>query len=396
MFKGYKYRIFPTELQKQQIEREFNAARFIYNLALETKVYTWKQFGINLSAFDLIRQITDLKKDQAWLKDVSICNLQCQMTILSKAHINFLKGKCKFPKFKSKNEIQSYMVNESKRMSINFSNGTISIPKIKKIPSVLSRSFEGRIKEITISKTPTSKYFASLIVDNGIELPEKQPYSQVLGIDTGIKTFITCSDGQTFENNRYLKTKIERLKVLQRRASKKKKGSANRRKSFLKVAILHEKIANQRLDYLHKVTHKLTSENQAIAIEDLNVKGMMANHKLAQAMSDVSLSKFYEILKYKCEWKGVTLLKIGRFEPSSKTCSDCGWKNINLTLADREFICQECGMVKDRDLNAAINIRNSGQGLPVEPVEVSALVEPMKQEAKVVYPRNRKIDLTLK
>ncbi len=233
-------------------------------------------------------------------------------------------------------------------------------------------------------------------MDNGIELPEKQPYSQVLGIDTGIKTFITCSDGQTFENNRYLKTKIERLKVLQRRASKKKKGSANRRKSFLKVAILHEKIANQRLDYLHKVTHKLTSENQAIAIEDLNVKGMMANHKLAQAMSDVSLSKFYEILKYKCEWKGVTLLKIGRFEPSSKTCSDCGWKNINLTLADREFICQECGMVKDRDLNAAINIRNSGQGLPVEPVEVSALVEPMKQEAKVVYPRNRKIDLTLK
>jgi putative transposase len=378
MIRAFKYRIYPTERQKQQIENNLNACRFVYNLALETKSYAWKQFWVNIGRYELQKQAIDLRKNLPWLKEAnaqSICN---SLLNLDKAYSGFFKGKG-FPRFKLKSSKQSFHCPGNLRR-IDWGKNTLSVSKIYEIPIVLSRKFEGKIKTVTISRTPTGKYFASILVDTSQPIPEKQPIKSVLGIDTGIKTFLTCSDGQTFENNRYLKTSIERLKVLQRRASKKKKGSQNRRKAFHKVTVLHEKITNQRLDYIHKATHKLTSENQAIAIEDLNVKGIMANHKLAQAMSDVSLSKFYEILKYKCEWRGVTLLKIGRFEPSSKTCSDCGWKKADLTLSDREFICHGCGMVKDRDLNAAINIRNSGQGLSGVPVESLTIVGAEKQE----------------
>ncbi len=208
-----------------------------------------------------------------------------------------------------------------------------------------------------------------------------------IGLDVGIKSFVATSGGKIFEPNRKLKGSLKRLKCLQRRASRKKKGSNNRKKANLCVAILHEKITNQRTDYIHKVTTQLIRDNQteSFVIEDLNVAGMLKNRKLSQAIADVSFGEFFRQMKYKCDWYGKNLITIGRFEPSSKMCSDCGKINQELTLGDREWTC-ECGATHDRDLNAAINIRNIGlekysrRGTPGVPVESSAIVGAMKQE----------------
>jgi len=209
-----------------------------------------------------------------------------------------------------------------------------------------------------------------------------------VGIDLGIKSFVVTSDGRFYEPNRFLKNSLARLKCLQRRASRKKKGSNNRKKANLCVAILHEKITNQRADYIHKITTGLIRDNQAetFVIEDLNVVGMLKNRKLSQAISDVSFGEFFRQLAYKCEWYGKNLIQIGRFEPSSKTCSDCGAINDAITLADREWTCEKCGSAHDRDLNAAKNIKAMGlkqyspEGIRVEPVEPRRLRRTKKQE----------------
>ena len=392
MFKGFVYRIYPTESQEELIEKTFGCCRLVYNLALETKINAWKSAGINLSAFDLMKQLTDLKKEYRWMTKVDSQALQASIRNLDRAYKNFFNGGG-FLKFKSKGGRQTFQCPNNKR-EIDWENSTLSIPKIKDIPIVLSRKFEGKIKTVTITKTPTGKYFASIVVEDEKELPCPPPVQieKSIGIDTGIKSFVVTSDGRTFEANRKLKENMDRLKVLQRRASKKQKGSANRKKANLRVALLHEKIANQRLDYIHKVTHDLTSDNQAVStifVEDLNVKKMLLDSNLAQAISDVSLGKFYEILGYKCKWKGINLIKIGRYDPSSKRCNACGEINQSLTLKDRTWKCSSCGTNLDRDDNAAQNIlwygiqylnNKTGAGSSEEPVEEPTLVGPVKQE----------------
>ena len=265
----------------------------------------------------------------------------------------------------------------------------MTIPKIKGIPIVLCRKFEGKIKNVTISRTPTGKYFASILVQTNEVLPVKPVVSpdKTIGIDLGIKSFVVSSDGQTFEANRKLKNNLQRLKVLSRRVSRKKKGSNNRKKAVKCLAILHERITNQRTDYIHKTTSSLVKgDNQTFMIEDLNVAGMLKNRKLSQAIADVSFGEFARQMQYKCDWYGKNLIKIGMFEPSSKTCSECGIINETLALADREWVCANCGSIHDRDFNAAKNIKQMGlnkqtpAGSREEPVEQRSKVRAKKQE----------------
>jgi putative transposase len=214
------------------------------------------------------------------------------------------------------------------------------------------------MRTATVSKTPTGKYFISILVDDGQEVPEKVRSGTTVGIDVGIKDSATLSTGEKIENPKYLKASLKRLVREQRKLSRRKKGSSNRAKQKLVVAKLHEKVANQRNDFYHKLTHRLINENQVIAIEDLNVKGMVRNHHLAQAISDASWGSFFQKLQYKAEWYGKTIIQIGRFEPSSKICSVCSHKNTDLKLKDRKWTCPSCSVEHDRDINAAINIKN--------------------------------------
>lgn len=388
MHKSYKYRIYPTEPQRLLIDKTFGCFRLIFNLALQTKIEAYKANGTNLSAYDLMRQLTELKAEYRWLHEVDSQALQSAIKNVDAAFKSFFNGNG-FPKFKSKYGNQSFQCRNNTR-KVDKINSALTIPKISNIQICLSRLFKGVIKTVTISKTSTNKYFASILVQDSIELPPLQPINPetTIGLDTGIKSFVISSDGRTFEANRKLKDNLDRLKCLQRRASKKVKGSNNRKKANLQVAILHEKITNKRLDYIHKVTHELTSDNQAtscICIEDLNVSGLLKNHKVAQAMSDVSLGKFYEILGYKCKWRGINLIKIDRFAPSSKRCSACGSIKEKLSLSEREWTCGNCSTTHDRDANAAENIKwyglnNSGRGTSGEPVELSSMEGAMKQE----------------
>ena len=365
MFKAYKYRLYPIDEQKTAIAQHLGCARWIYNYALDKKTKAYTLDKVSLSRFQIQADLPRLKAqpETAWLKEVNSQTLQASLENMDKAFRNFFQQTGGFPRFKSKKDNrQSFQVPASSK--VDWTKQTLSIPKIKGIPTVFHRQFEGTIKTVTISKTPMGKYYAAILVDVEQEITEVQPIqaSTTIGIDTGIKTLVVSSDGQTFNNAKHLKNSLARLKVLQKRASRKVKGSNNRKKANLKVAHLHEKITNQRITHIHQVTSKLTtnSEIQTICIEDLNVKGMMCNHKLAQSLSDVSLGKFYEILRYKCEWQGINLIQIGRWEASSKTCSKCGCHKADLTLADREYVCNHCSNVMDRDVNAAINIKNFG------------------------------------
>lgn len=224
--------------------------------------------------------------------------------------------------------------------------------------------FDGKIKTVNINKTPTGKYYASIVVDDGLLMPIKKTITRegAIGIDVGIKSYIVTSDNTTYAPNRKLKENINRLNCLKRRLARKLKGSKNRGKANKKYARLHERVANQRLDYIHKSTHKIISDNQAntFVVEDLNISGMLKNKTLSQAISDVSFGEFFRQMKYKCDWVGKNLITIGRFFPSSKSCSNCGFVNDLLTLDDRIWACSDCGSIHDRDFNAAINIRNQG------------------------------------
>ena len=358
MLTAYKYRMYPDEEQRAKFLKHVGACRFVYNWSLEQKI---KAYGIDktsLSCFDLNVMLPHLKEEFVWLKEVNSQSLQQTNRNLDSAFTRFFREKKGFPKFKSrKNPLQSFGIPQ--HYKVDFNNKRVKLPKIGWIKTKLSRTFEGILKTATVSMTTTGKFFISILVEDGKETPKKEPfgYDTTIGIDVGIKTFATLSNGTKIDNPKFLKSSLQRLKVLQRRVSRKKKGSNNRDKARQKVALLHEHIANQRKDFLHKLTTKLVSENQAIAIETLNISGMMKNRHLSQAIGDVSWSEFFRQLGYKCEWYGKTLLHIGRFEPSSKICNVCGQINSNLKLSDREWTCKKCGSLHDRDINASINIK---------------------------------------
>jgi putative transposase len=279
-------------------------------------------------------------------------SLQQAIQNMDIAFKKFFKG-AGFPKFKKKSNGGSFAVPQN----VKIENNLLIIPKFKEgIKIVLHRPMRGLVKSATVSVTTTGKYFVSILCDTKEEAPTKALIKEntAIGVDLGIKDFAVTSEGEVIENPKYLRNSIDRLKVLQRRASKKQKGSQNRKKANKRVALLHEKIKNQRQDFLHKTSTKLIRENQTIALETLAVKNMVKNHNLAQAINDVSWSSFVTMLGYKAEWYGKNILRIGQFAPSSKSCSKCGSINKDLTLKDREWTCPKCNSVLDRDVNAAV------------------------------------------
>jgi len=358
MLKAYKYRLKPTKDQIILLEKHIGSCRYIYNWALNLKIKTYEQTGKSISQFDINKQITILKKENEWLKEVNSQSLQGMTRNLESAFTRFFREKNGFPNFKSKkNPIQSFPVPQ--HYYADFEKGIVKLPKIGEVKAVLHRSFEGTLKTATVSRSATGEYYISILVDDEKEPPEKQEFSEptTVGIDVGVKDFAILSTGEKVENPKYLKNSLKRLKVLQKRVSRKQKGSKNREKAKQILAKLHEKISNQRNDFQHKLSFKLVSENQALAVETLNVKGMIKNHHLAQAIGDSAWSSFVTKLEYKAEWYGKTLLRIGQFEPSSKVCNVCGFHNSELTLKDREWTCPDCKTKHDRDINAAINIK---------------------------------------
>ena len=352
MLKAFKYKINPTKEQSILLNKHIGASRFVYNLALECKQMAWAGNKVNLSCFALHGQLKDLKNECEWLKEINSQSLQQSITNLDKAYTAFFKGQNSFPNFKKKSNGGSFNIPQN----VLLENGKLVIPKFKKgIDIILHRPTKGEIRQATISRTPTGKYFVSILCETGeaIKPKAKIKESTTVGIDLGIKTYLVSSDGKEFDNPKYLRKAQSKLKYVQRKYSK-HKGKRTKQK----LAILHEKVANQRKDFLHKTSSELIKNHDSLAIEDLAVKNMVKNHNLAQSISDAGWSTFVTMLEYKAEWYGKNILKIGRFEPSSKLHANCGHINKELTLSDREWTCPKCGEVVSRDMNAAINIKS--------------------------------------
>jgi len=363
--KAYKFEILPTTEQKVLLEQHFGSVRFVYNWALDLKKKAYEQDKKKLDCFYLVTALTKLKQEEQykWLNDVFSQSLQMAIRNLDNAFTAFFRKQNDFPKFKSKHKSKaSYQLPQKVR--IDFENSQVFIPKLKNVKAVLHRKFDGKMKTCTVSKSKTNRYFISVLVEVNEDLPSKQVVAEnaTVGIDLGIKDFLITSDGKKVSNPKFLRQSEQRKNVLQRRLSRTQKDSKARERLRIKLATIHEKIANQRKDFLHKLTYQLTHENQVstLVMEDLAVGNMLKNHCLSKSISDVSWSMFRSFLSYKCEWYGKNLVFIGRFEPSSKTCSVCGCTKKDLTLKDRTWKCENCGTEHDRDINAAINIKKFG------------------------------------
>ena len=394
MLRAYKYRIYPTEEQKVLLAKTFGCCRFVYNWALNLKIEVYKQEKKSIGNVELTNRMrSELKTEHEWLGEVNSQALQSALRNLDTAYKNFFRDThaVGFPKFKSRKQKQSFQCPQ--HCSVDFGKGTISIPKAKDIPAVLHRRFKGTVKTVAISMTPSGRYFASVLVDTSMQemKPSEPKRDTTVGIDLGIKSLAVCSDGRTFANPKNLQRSLDRLKLLQKRLSRKQKGSANCNKARIRVARLQEHIANSRKDSLHKITHALTHDSQVrtICMEDLNVKGMQRNHHLAQAVGDASFGTFLTLLEYKCSWYGVNLIKIDRFAPSSKTCGKCGYIYKGLKLSERSWTCPECGTHHDRDFNAACNIKEFGlKALPTERGKVKPVDCPLVDDRPRVLKSN--------
>jgi putative transposase len=356
IYKAYKYRIYPTDEQKQQIAMHIGCGRYIYNYGLDLKIKSYQLDKKTLSRFDIQKKLPILKSSEEtyWLKEVNSQTLQASLENLDKAFTKFFRDKKGFPKFKSKhNNSQSF--NVPQKTKVDWDKELVSVPKFKKgIKVKLHRSFDGTIKTSTISKTPTGKYYISILVEANEELPKKKPISenQAIGIDLGIKTFAVLSNGVEIQNPKHLREAMSKLKFTQKKYSKYKG-----KKTKKKLALLHEKVSNKRNDFLHKTSNYLVSNYDTICLETLKADNMMKNHKIAQALSDIAIGRFNEMIDYKAEWCGTNVLRIGQFEPSSKLCT-CGVKNKELKLSDRVWTCKSCGTTHDRDVLASNNIKH--------------------------------------
>lgn len=358
MLKSYKYRMYPNKEQINQIWQHIGTCRFLYNWSLDQKIRTYQTENKSLSMYDLNAMIPTLKKDYEWMGETNSQSLQSVNRNVETAFKNFFRKKVDFPKFKSKkNPLQSFQIPQ--HYEVKQDENRVKLPKLGTVKTIISRKFSGTLKTATVSATNTGKYYISVLVDDGLKEPEPAPFNSTntVGIDVGLTSFLVTSDGLKVDNPRYLKNSSDRLKYLQRSVARKVRGSGNCKKALKKVALLHERITNQRKDFLHKHSYKLVSENQAIAVETLNISGMMKNHNLARSVSDVGWYEFFRQLEYKSKWYGKTLIKIGQFEPSTKMCSSCGHINNTLTLKDRDWICPKCNSHHNRDINAAINIK---------------------------------------
>lgn len=357
----YKFRLYPTKEQETKLTNHFGCVRFVYNHFLDRRVKFYLQAKEqdlekkSLNYNDDARELTSIKKEITWLKEVNSQSLQHVLKHLESGFNRFYKKLAGFPRFKNKRNKQSFRIPQHVRVE----GSKLYIVKFREgIKVKLHRTIEGNICNATISRNKAGQYFVCIGVQRHIE--KHEPNENQVGVDLGVKALATCSDGKMFHNIKPYRTLEKKRRMLAKTLSRRAKGSRGREKARRKLARLDLKIANIRNDYLHKVSHKLVSKNQTIVMEDLNVKGMMSNRKLSKSIWDCSLYELVRQIKYKCEWYSRDFLQVNRWFPSSKTCGSCGYVNDSLKLADRTWVCPRCSVRHDRDVNAAKNILQQG------------------------------------
>ncbi|MFB2969023.1 RNA-guided endonuclease InsQ/TnpB family protein [Aerosakkonema sp. BLCC-F183] len=356
MLRVVKVRLYPDVQQQQSLAQAFGSCRWLWNYCLNLTNQTYKETGFGLSGYEVKKIIPQLKKEYEWL---SLTYSQCLQQVclnLGVAFNNFFEKRAKYPRFKSKHGKQSIQYPQNVKVGVNY----LTLPKIGDVTAVIHRPIEGKVKTVTVSKNCSNQYFAAILFDDGKEKPSTSIEGKAIGIDLGLTHFAVTSDGSKFENPRIINKHEKNLKVKQQQLSRKEKGSNNRIKARKKVARVHRKITNCREDFLHKLSRRIVNENQVICVENLNIKGMMQNHKLSKAIHQVGWGRFCTMLKYKAEREGKVYREVDRFFASSKTCHVCLSQVSSLPLNIRFWTCENCETKHDRDINAAINLRDEG------------------------------------